>query len=146
LRPAAATTLAVALALLLNLLLRPRIGANTFPLFLAAVGVAAWYGGPALGLVAAVLSALMIRYLFIEPAYSFPVDPDRLQGVDPAGSRGGERPELRPPRRSRRLWHSAGCQVKRLGGKGLFPVGTWWPEAKQPIHRDYSNDRGSPAL
>jgi PAS domain S-box-containing protein len=71
LRPAAATTLAVALALLLNLLLRPWIGANTFPMFLAAVGVAAWYGGPALGLAAAVLSALVIRYVFIEPTSSF---------------------------------------------------------------------------
>jgi PAS domain S-box-containing protein len=71
LRRAAATTLAVALALLLNLLLRPWIGANTFPLFLAAVGVAAWYGGPALGFAAAILSALVIRYVFIEPTSSF---------------------------------------------------------------------------
>jgi Na+/H+-dicarboxylate symporter len=46
------TVLAVALALLLALLLRPLIGAHVVPGFLFAVMVSAWYGGRGPGLLA----------------------------------------------------------------------------------------------
>ncbi|QDV35302.1 ATP-binding protein [Tautonia plasticadhaerens] len=67
--------LAVGTATLFSFLLTPLIGANTFPIFLVAVCVAAWVGGMIESLTATALSALAILFLFIEPAGSFAVTP-----------------------------------------------------------------------
>src|SRR4051812_18601308 len=65
----AAALAAVALALLLNFLW-PRTQPVVFPLFFAAVMLAARYGGLGPGLLATFLSTLAIYYFFIEPAHS----------------------------------------------------------------------------
>ncbi|MEH2329770.1 PAS domain S-box protein [Nostoc sp.] len=59
--------LSVALAVGITLLLRPYFTAAPAALFLAAVMVSAWYGGFAPGLLATVLSTLVINYLFLHP-------------------------------------------------------------------------------
>lgn len=64
------TVLAVALALLLALLVKPLIGAHVVPVFLFAVLVSAWYGGRGPGLLATLCSALLISFFFLPPAYS----------------------------------------------------------------------------
>jgi K+-sensing histidine kinase KdpD len=43
---------------------------SPYPLFLAAVVVASWYGGLAAGLLATALSGLAIDFLFLPPIYS----------------------------------------------------------------------------
>ncbi|MBW4679321.1 MAG: PAS domain S-box protein [Microcoleus vaginatus WJT46-NPBG5] len=63
--------LAVALALLLTLLLRPLLHTTPTPLFLGAVAFSSWYAGLPSGLLATILSALSLQYFFIEPIYSF---------------------------------------------------------------------------
>src|SRR5262245_44366396 len=64
--------LAVVLVLLFRLALQGFLGENA-PLlpFIAAVLVAAWYGGLRPGLLATALSALTALYFFLPPAYSF---------------------------------------------------------------------------
>ncbi|MEH2084366.1 MAG: PAS domain S-box protein [Nostoc sp.] len=59
--------LSVALAVGITLLLRPYFTAAPTALFLAAVMVSAWYGGFAPGLLATVLSTLVINYLLLHP-------------------------------------------------------------------------------
>ncbi|MEH2256292.1 PAS domain S-box protein [Nostoc sp.] len=59
--------LSVALAVGITLPLRPYFTAAPAALFLAAVMVSAWYGGFAPGLLATVLSTLVINYLFLHP-------------------------------------------------------------------------------
>ncbi|MEH2451018.1 ATP-binding protein [Nostoc sp.] len=61
--------LSVALGLGGTLLLRPYLSATPSALFFAAVMVSAWYGGFAPGLVATVLSTLVITYLFFQPLH-----------------------------------------------------------------------------
>ena len=67
-------TLAVLLALLLDLLLWPWAKPTAFPLFTAAVLFASWYGGLGPGLLATVLATVAGRYFFTEPYYTFTVD------------------------------------------------------------------------
>ncbi|MEH2046423.1 PAS domain S-box protein [Nostoc sp.] len=59
--------LSVALAVGITLLLRPYFTAAPAALFLAAVMVSPWYGGFVPGLLATVLSTLVINYLFLHP-------------------------------------------------------------------------------
>ncbi len=60
--------LAVAIALLLRLLLKPLLGIESpFLLFFATVMLSAWYGGMGAGVVATVLSALASDYFFLSP-------------------------------------------------------------------------------
>jgi PAS domain S-box-containing protein len=59
------SVLAVALALLLTLLLKPLLEHGIFVLFLPAVMVSAWYGGLGPGLLATLLSALSIDYFLL---------------------------------------------------------------------------------
>ena len=73
---AAATTLAVVIALLLALAMWPWIGASNIPLFLPAVLLGAWLGGMPLALLATALSAFAIRFAFIEPYGSLVVTPE----------------------------------------------------------------------
>ncbi|MEH2145961.1 PAS domain S-box protein [Nostoc sp.] len=61
--------LSVALALGVTRLLRPYLSATPSALFFAAVMVSAWYGGFAPGLLATVLSTLVVNYLFLQPLY-----------------------------------------------------------------------------
>ena len=61
--------LSVALGLGVTMLLRPYLSATPSALFFAAVMVSAWYGGFAPGLVATVLSTLIVNYLFLQPLY-----------------------------------------------------------------------------
>ncbi|HLO85511.1 MAG TPA: PAS domain S-box protein [Nostocaceae cyanobacterium] len=65
--------LAVAIALLLTLLLQPLLAPTIFLLFFAAVVVSIWYGGVKSGLLAAVLSTVVVSYFFIEPTFSLQV-------------------------------------------------------------------------
>lgn len=58
----------VALATLLTKLLEPIIAPSIFSLFLAAVLMAAWYGGLGPGLLATVLSSVALEYFFIIPS------------------------------------------------------------------------------
>ena len=69
--------LSVALAVGITLLLRPYFTAAPAALFLAAVMVSAWYGGFAPGLLATVLSTLVINYLFHHPLY-----PQKITNLD----------------------------------------------------------------
>jgi len=63
--------LAVAIALLLRLLLKPLLGIESpFLLFFATVMLSAWYGGMGAGVVATILSALASDYFFLSPTYS----------------------------------------------------------------------------
>ncbi|MEH2464071.1 PAS domain S-box protein [Nostoc sp.] len=61
--------LSVALALGVTMLLRPYLSATPSALFFAAVMVSAWYGGFAPGLLATILSTLVVNYLFLQPLY-----------------------------------------------------------------------------
>ncbi len=61
--------LAVALALLLTLLLRPWLEHNDFLLFFPALMLSAWYGGIGPGLLATFLSLLAIDYFLLPPAF-----------------------------------------------------------------------------
>ncbi|MEH1891394.1 MAG: PAS domain S-box protein [Nostoc sp.] len=61
--------LSVALALGITMLLRPYLSATPSALFFAAVMVSAWYGGFTPGLLATVLSTLVVNYLFLQPLY-----------------------------------------------------------------------------
>src|ERR687886_1589703 len=69
--------LAVGLALVLQLLLVPWFGADPdaspFIAFLAAVIIAAWFGGLGPGLVATTLSALTNNYFFLSPQHSLEI-------------------------------------------------------------------------
>jgi signal transduction histidine kinase len=61
--------LSPALALLLALLLWPVIKPFAMPLFLTAIVISAWQGGKGPGLVATLLSGLIVDYFFITPQY-----------------------------------------------------------------------------
>ncbi len=61
------SVLAVVLALLLTLLLKPLLEHGIFVLFLPAVMVGAWYGGLGSGLLATLLSVLSIDYFLLSP-------------------------------------------------------------------------------
>ncbi len=64
--------MAVAIALLLKLLLKPLFVTETpFILFFAAVMISAYYGGIRSGLLATTLAAIVSDYLFLPPAYFF---------------------------------------------------------------------------
>ncbi|GAB4234591.1 MAG: hypothetical protein Kow00121_62340 [Elainellaceae cyanobacterium] len=62
--------LSVAVALGVNLLLRPYLEPTPTPVFFAAVMISAWYGGLVPGLLATALSTLAINYFYIEPFHS----------------------------------------------------------------------------
>ncbi|MBD1937425.1 PAS domain S-box protein [Microcoleus sp. FACHB-68] len=62
--------LAVALALLLTLLLKPLLQTTPTALFLGAVALSSWYGGFPSGLLATILSALCLDYFFLKSGYS----------------------------------------------------------------------------
>ncbi|MBW4639749.1 MAG: DUF4118 domain-containing protein [Gloeocapsa sp. UFS-A4-WI-NPMV-4B04] len=64
--------IAVAIALLLKLLLKPLFVTETpFIVFFAAVMMSAYYGGIRSGLLATTLAAIVSNYLFLPPAYFF---------------------------------------------------------------------------
>jgi K+-sensing histidine kinase KdpD len=66
--------LSVSLALGAGLLLgRFHFRDAVVPLFLFAVAIAAWYGGPGAGVLALVLSSISFDYFFVEPIYSLDV-------------------------------------------------------------------------
>src|SRR5258708_8622638 len=48
------------------------------PLFLFAVAISAWYGGPGAGAVGFLLSCLLFFYFFVEPLYSFEIPPPEI--------------------------------------------------------------------
>ncbi len=48
------------------------------PLFLFAVAIAAWYGGPGAGVLGLLLSCLLFTYFFVEPIYSIYIAPSEL--------------------------------------------------------------------
>ena len=68
LRAAAAALLAVAAATVFSLALGRWLAPNFLVVYLAAVVVAAWYGGLAAGLGASALSLLVVNYFFMGPA------------------------------------------------------------------------------
>lgn len=70
---------AVGVALLLTFLLQERSEANVFAVFLAAVMLAAWYGGLVPGLLATVLAGLALDYFFIGQPNSLEFDLGHLQ-------------------------------------------------------------------
>ncbi|MFM7366851.1 MAG: PAS domain S-box protein, partial [Sphaerospermopsis kisseleviana] len=71
--------LCVGIALVLTLLLQPFLDRSIFLIFFAAIAVSTWYGGIKPGLLATVLSALLVKYFFINPQFSFSVDsPDSI--------------------------------------------------------------------
>jgi signal transduction histidine kinase len=61
--------LSPALALILALLLWPVIKPFAMPLFLSAIVISAWQGGKGPGLVATLVSGVIIDYVFIPPQY-----------------------------------------------------------------------------
>lgn len=61
----------VSLALLFTLLLRPLFPHPFFFLFFPAVMATAWFGGPAPGLFAILLSTIAVDYFLVPPFYSF---------------------------------------------------------------------------
>jgi putative methionine-R-sulfoxide reductase with GAF domain len=61
----------VSLALLFTLLLRPLFPYPFFFLFFPAVMATAWFGGPAPGLFAILLSTIAVDYFLVPPFYSF---------------------------------------------------------------------------
>ena len=72
LRKYGVAVIAVAIALLLKLLLKPLFVTETpFILFFAAVMISAYYGGMRAGLLATTLAAVVSNYLFLPPAYFF---------------------------------------------------------------------------
>ncbi|MBI3965430.1 MAG: DUF4118 domain-containing protein [Chloroflexi bacterium] len=60
-------------AFFISLAMFPLLELNPFLVFLAAVAVAAWYGGLVPGLLATLLCSLLINYFFIIPFYSLSV-------------------------------------------------------------------------
>ncbi|MBC5795856.1 PAS domain S-box protein [Sphaerospermopsis sp. LEGE 00249] len=71
--------LCVGIALVLTLLLEPFLDRSIFLIFFAAIAVSTWYGGIKPGLLATVLSALLVKYFFINPQFSFSVEsPDSI--------------------------------------------------------------------
>ncbi|MBE9157277.1 PAS domain S-box protein [Nodosilinea sp. LEGE 06152] len=66
--------LSVALALGINLLFRTYLEPTPTPLFFAAVMVSAWYGGLGPGLLATVLSTIVVNYFYISPLYSLNIN------------------------------------------------------------------------
>jgi signal transduction histidine kinase len=48
------------------------------PLFLFAVAIAAWYGGPGAGVLGLLLSCLLFAYFFVEPIYSIEIAPSEF--------------------------------------------------------------------
>lgn len=69
-----AALLAVTFAFLLTLLLWPLIKPTPILLFIIAVMLSAWYGGLGSSLLAAVISALLVDFLFIPPEYELVPD------------------------------------------------------------------------
>jgi PAS domain S-box-containing protein len=62
----------VAIALGLNLFLFSHtVQSVEFPIFVIAISITVWYGGPGPGIFALVLAALAFNYYFTEPYYSF---------------------------------------------------------------------------
>lgn len=71
--------LCVGIALVLTFLLQPFLDRSIFLIFFAAIAVSTWYGGIKPGLLATVLSALLVKYFFINPQFSFSVEsPDSI--------------------------------------------------------------------
>lgn len=71
----------VAAALIISLLVRRHFHLQ-YPLawfFLAAVVVSVWYGGTGPGLVAVILSTLVIDYFFFPPLYSWAMNPAEVR-------------------------------------------------------------------
>src|SRR5215813_11530420 len=69
----------VAIALGLNLFLfSHKVRLVEFPVFIIAISIAVWYGGPGPGVFALVLSSLAFNYYFTEPYYSFFITPAEL--------------------------------------------------------------------
>ena len=66
----AVVSVAVALGAAL-LLERYHVGDVAFPVFLLPIAIAAWYAGPAPGVLALALSSLAFNYYFTEPLHSF---------------------------------------------------------------------------
>ncbi len=64
-----AACLAVAIALVLTLFLKPILAPAPTPLFFAAAIFSAWYGGFGPGILAAIASVLAIDYFFVAPLY-----------------------------------------------------------------------------
>ncbi|QLE55929.1 PAS domain S-box protein [Nostoc sp. TCL26-01] len=62
--------LAVSIAVLVTLLLKPLLTPTIFLLFFAAVAVSSWYGGLRIGLFAAFVSSLAISFFFLQPVFS----------------------------------------------------------------------------
>src|SRR5688572_25080439 len=69
---------AVALATALNILLERYVQPQVTSLFIAAVMVAAWWGGLMPGLFATVLAGIASIFLFIDPLYSFELDTEDI--------------------------------------------------------------------
>jgi C4-dicarboxylate-specific signal transduction histidine kinase len=67
-----------AVALVLTLLLQSVVSTAGYIFFFAAVLAGAWYGGPAAGWLATILSSLAVIYFFIPPFHSFHVHPEEL--------------------------------------------------------------------
>src|SRR5580704_13292782 len=65
----------VGAAFVCTLLLRPFFHYPFFFLFFPAVMAAAWFGGPAPGLFAVLLSTLVVDYFLVPPFHSFAVIP-----------------------------------------------------------------------
>lgn len=63
----------VVLALLLTLLMQPLLDGAVLAFFFAAVTLSAWYGGIGPGLLATVLSTLLVNYFFIPPIYTLSI-------------------------------------------------------------------------
>jgi K+-sensing histidine kinase KdpD len=83
LKPYGVAVVAVGLALPVTLALWPSIRPTVSPVFLAAVMVAAWFGGLGGGLLATALASLAIDYFFLRPvgslfSFSHPEDVLRL--------------------------------------------------------------------
>lgn len=75
----ALAVLSVALALAVALLFGQfHLRDIEVPLFLFALAIAAWYGGPGGAAVAWVLSCVSFDYFFVEPLYSFAIAPSDL--------------------------------------------------------------------
>jgi PAS domain S-box-containing protein len=71
--PYVITLLAVGSAILLTLILRPFLAPSPHQLFFLAVMVSAWAGGLRQGLLATVLSTLVVNYFFTQPYYSLDI-------------------------------------------------------------------------
>lgn len=69
----------VALAGTLTRVLQIKFDSGIFPLFLAAVTLSAWCGGTGPGLLATLLSSIVIEYFFLPPAHPFGFYPDYIE-------------------------------------------------------------------